>query len=334
MNSELQEQLQRYYQRGDKDFRITDLTAITDGWETEVYSFTLTLRHQTEHFILRIYPGNDAVEKSTREFQGMRGLRSSGYPVPRVMRHETDSTWLGKPFIDMQKIDGRSLGQAMREEPARWTEWVARFVQLLVDLHRVDYQGFSFLEIGEPSDFLPRKLTRGRTAIVEQLGQAWAVPVLDWLDARMRDIRTERLSVLHNDFHPYNILITPTNDAYVIDWGGIEVGDYRYDLAWTLLLSATHGSQQERDLILSEYQRIAGQPVEQIEYFEVIAALRRLLGFVVSMSRGAETFGMRPEAVAIMRREHEHFRRVYAILHKHSGLELPEIERLLESMLG
>ena len=117
-----------------------------------------------------------------------------------------------------------------------------------------------------------------------------------------------------------------------IDWSGFSLGDYRYDLAWTLLLVSTSGYPELRDLILSEYARLAGKPVEQIEYFDVLAVLRRLVDFSVSLGSGAEAMGMRSETVAIMRGRGDHYRQVYAILQDRTGLQIPEIEQLLDSL--
>lgn len=328
----LRNQLERYYRaKTDPLVEISDVQPISDGWETEVYRFLLTHGARPATRILRLYPGVDAVEKSTREYQGMTLLRRvSGYPVPSMLRHETDPAWLGKPFVVMQQIDGLPLGRLMREQPERAPELAQRFVSLLVRLHRVAYAPFVGLNAGAPGDFLANKLALAHSLMVEQLGQTWTLPALDWLAARQADALPARLAVLHGDFHPFNVLVTADDAAFVIDWGNIEVGDFRYDLAWTLLLAATQGGgQRERDQLLSAYEQQTGQPVEQIAYFEVIAALRRLLGYTVVLTNGAAEAGLRPEAADILRGQRPHFRAVYAILRAHTGLRLPEIERLL-----
>jgi hypothetical protein len=100
------------------------------------------------------------------------------------------------------------------------------------------------------------------------------------------------------------------------------------DLAWTLLLMSTYGSPESRLLVLGEYERIAGHKVEQIEYFEVAACLRRLFSIVVSLSSGADKLGMRPGAEAMMA-DGAHIGRVYARLRERTGIEVPEAEELL-----
>ncbi|MFX0151961.1 MAG: hypothetical protein ACFFAJ_14320, partial [Candidatus Hodarchaeota archaeon] len=53
------------------DLEMEEFINITDGWETEVFSFKLKSKLNKlptpKHLILRIYPGKDAYEKSARE---------------------------------------------------------------------------------------------------------------------------------------------------------------------------------------------------------------------------------------------------------------------------
>jgi aminoglycoside phosphotransferase (APT) family kinase protein len=328
----LRARLERYYgAKTDPAVTVTDFVPISDGWETEVYSFTQTLHHQVEPRILRMYPGDHAAAKCEREWLGMSGMMWHHYPVPRVFRFETDAAWMGKPFIIMRKIDGRPLGEVMREDTARQPELLTRFVELFVRLHRIyDYRpNLEHFTYDNPQVYTPRTLAHWRKAILADWGQAWAQPVLDWLDAH-QPAEAPAISPLHGDYHPHNLLITPDDQLYVIDWSGFAVGDYRVDLAWTLLIS-TSGYPELRPIILSEYARLAGHPVEAIEYFDVLAALKRLFEFAVSVGSGAEGLGMRPEAVALMRERGDHYQQVYDLLCERSGLRLPEIEQLLNS---
>lgn len=332
----LRARLERYYAvNTDPHVQITDFTPISDGWETEVYAFMQTLRYQSEPRILRMYPGaaTNAAAKCEREWLGMTGMMSYHYPVPRVFRHETDAAWMGKPFIVMRKIDGRPLGAVMREDIVRRAELLTRFVGLFVRLHRAyDYRpNLEHFTYENPSVYTPRTLADWRRSILDGAGQTWAAPVLDWLDAHAVEA-APALSPLHGDFHPHNVLIMPDDQLYVIDWSGFAVGDYRVDLAWTLLLIATNGFPELRPIIMSEYARLSGHPVAAIEYFDVLAALKRLYEFAVSVDSGAEAMGMRPDTAAVMRQQGDHYAQVYDLLHVRTGLRVPEIENLLASL--
>jgi aminoglycoside phosphotransferase (APT) family kinase protein len=68
---------------------IVDLARISDGWETDVYSFAAeygpTAERSREELILRIYPGDNAPQTAAREYQVMKQLHAVGFPVPRVL---------------------------------------------------------------------------------------------------------------------------------------------------------------------------------------------------------------------------------------------------------
>jgi aminoglycoside phosphotransferase (APT) family kinase protein len=133
------------------------------------------------------------------------------------------------------------------------------------------------------------------------------------------------------DYHPYNILLRSDGAAFVIDWTSAQVSDYRLDLAWTLLLMSTYGNPEVRDLVLREYERIAGHEAEQIEFFEAAACLRRLVTIHISLSAGAEKLGMRAGAEAMMA-DVDHITSVYAVLRERTGIRITKIEELLSTL--
>lgn len=117
----------------------------------------------------------------------------------------------------------------------------------------------------------------------------------------------------------------------VIDWTQIQVSDSRFDLSWTLLLVGAYAGQNVRELILAGYQRIAGAAVDQLAFFDVASCVKRLGTMMISLSEGANSMGMRPDAVAMMRRDFPAFRRVYDLMVDRSGIRISAVERLLDS---
>jgi aminoglycoside phosphotransferase (APT) family kinase protein len=119
--------------------------------------------------------------------------------------------------------------------------------------------------------------------------------------------------------------------AFVIDWTNVAVSDRRVDLAWTLLLMSTYGSAEPRKLVLGEYGRIAGAKIEQIEFFDVMACLRRLATIMISLGSGADRLGMRPGAEAMMKNA-SHIEKVYRLLCERTGLTIEKVEDLLSAL--
>jgi aminoglycoside phosphotransferase (APT) family kinase protein len=337
-DSEISSQLLRLY--ADRESaQVLDLARISDGWETDVYS--LAVEHgqasgrEREELILRLYPGEDAVDKSAREFNAMDKLYHLGYPVPRVIHLEQDGVLLGRPFVIMERINGRSLGAISDASPMqRKLELLTLFCRMFADLHTLDWRPFaldpSLHETQRPDETVRHQLSHWQGYTHALQFDAFD-PVFAWLRERLPSVQFGSPSVIHMDFHPHNILLREDGAAFVIDWTNVDVSDYRLDLSWTLLLMSTYGSPESRELVLGEYERAAGHSVEQIEYFEVAACLRRLFSILVSLAAGAERLGMRPGAEAMMKNV-DHIGSVYARLRQRTGIAIAEVDRLISSL--
>lgn len=116
------------------------------------------------------------------------------------------------------------------------------FCSIFVSLHKTDWENFvedpSIYKADAPYSFIKNELSRSYETVrfLDQLSMAQ--PVLEWLKDRILSVPCERLSIIHGDYHPHNIILTNDGTAYVIDWTNINIADFRIDLAWTLLLPA------------------------------------------------------------------------------------------------
>ena len=338
---DIQRGLLAFYRTGapmSQTTRVLELREIGDGWENEVYSFALADEASAvpvrEDLILRIYSGGDGSRRAAREFDAMRRLRQVGYPVPQVLWLEIDPSWLERPFVIMERIPGRSGDQVFLASSAvRQQELVALFCRLLVELHGLEWQSVvsdASLPADETPAIMQRELSRAQ-AYCASLQQREFDAVFEWLRARFSQVRWGRPCLVHRDYHGQNILVRDDGAAFVIDWGNLRVSDRRSDLGWTLLLSSTHGTPEMRPRILQEYERISGCPMEDMDYFDVAACLRRLSDISGSLDQGAERLGMRPGAERLMRNA-SHIQNVYAVLIERTGIRIPRIEALLDTL--
>ncbi|MCP4228929.1 MAG: phosphotransferase family protein [bacterium] len=320
-----------------KNTVVYDVQSIADGWETEVFTFALSFEEDekavSRHDILRVYPGGNASEKAAREFGVMHTLFGTGYPVPEVYLVETDAATLGAPFVVMRKIDGRPLGSDMYpQQSENWQAYLTQFCEMLADLHKLDPAQFDIFPedlTGEYSGTAVRGWLAGAEKSIGEFGLPGFDPVLDWLGERISGIEWGPLSLIHYDYHPYNILVDRRDDMYVIDWTCVEVTDYRVDLAWTLLLVSGYGQPDMRDIVLAEYERVVGHPVDQMEYFEVMAIARRLFSIVVTLGAGADKMGMRDGAAEMIRSNMGHVEYIYRLLQDLTGVKIAEVEEVL-----
>ena len=335
--------LRTYYAQAFPDHlnpQINTLISLNNGWESDVYAFRVAWGtvedHHTDDLVLRIYPGADAVEKSAKELRGLALLKQGGYPVPRVDRLCQSDDPFGHPFLIMEAIPAvSSLWEPMfhathEEEQRRLTQ----FCTLFASLHAIDWRPY----VPDPAELEPG----GDYGIIDRQVKQWLVifdtfPLpgfrsnVDWMIEHQHDVPSPRASLVHWDFHPNNILLKADGEAVVIDWTGLDITDYRYDLAWTLNLLTSIEGDQWHEPLLRGYERQAGHKVEGLEIFYAAACFRRLYSVAVSMAYGADKLGMRPGAEAQMREHARPLRGVYQHLLAITGRSIPEIEQFLDA---
>jgi hypothetical protein len=294
----MEQKLVEYYQRSfpnADNVQISNFQQLTDGWETEIYAFTLSKPiHATQDLILRIYPGREARTKANHEFSAMIG---------RILGDLSD-LWV----IDL-------------------------FASLFVKLHELNWRKLiPYVKSYSPSGFLENTFERYRAAI-KTSGLVGFLEPISWIQEEVasRDLKIS-LTITHNDFHPYNIILDANNKPYVIDWGGFAISDYRMDLAWALMLIEAYRTKERRELFIRKYAEISKKNLEHLDLFDVMACARRLFEVVVSIEKGPDTLGMRPEALTIIMGDLEKHKRVYRLFQERTSIEIPEVEALIAKL--
>jgi aminoglycoside phosphotransferase (APT) family kinase protein len=312
------------------DIQIHNIRNITSGWETEIISFDLRYNSgQVQHLVARIYPGGDRVAKAEKESSTMRIVQELGYPVPRVHILETEPSHLGNPFIIMDRIDGGTLDDRMHEDDEKW---MSIFFKLFVDLHKLDWRKMVLPDqiplFGDPYFYIKTTLS-DMERILKHNGKQELLTIIDWAKNCCKEVPFDSPSIIHGDFHTFNVLVDVNEKAYVIDWGAARVADFRVDLAWTLLLSYAYDTRERRDLVLQEYESALGQEVQDIEYFEVLSTVRRLYDVTSSFDGKS---GLRPGAVDLMRETAGHIVRVRDRLNELTGITIPKIDKFIDDL--
>ncbi|MGY5864371.1 MAG: phosphotransferase [Candidatus Thorarchaeota archaeon] len=317
--------------------KLNDFKDITSGWETQIFSFDLEWKTKTgkmqEGLIVRVFSPGVGEVKAEKESTVMTQLSRVGYPVPRIYVTETDASHLGNPFIIMDRIDGSTLNDKFGPSHDENQNLVMVFSRLFVKLHKLDWKYFATdnqSHSGDPYYIVKSALAEAGRALYTYR-KSELKPIVDWLHSKVDTVPCEKPSLIHGDFHPMNIMIDSRNNPFVIDWGAAKVGDFRSDLAWTLLLTRAYSNKDNRDSFHNGYQRAVGHDIEELEYFEVFSILRRLFDVSVSLGEGASELGMREDAVEMMKEQMGHIRVVYELLGELTGITIPEIDSWIDS---
>jgi aminoglycoside phosphotransferase (APT) family kinase protein len=307
---------------------ITGVQELRAGWETEIWFFTAVYGDgRSEDLVLRIYPGAGGAKLAANEGRVYTALRAEGYPVPELLLSELDPAPFGGPYLVIERLPGPVMGQGTPVED------LPEFMRLFVQLHRVNWRKY----VTEP-DEIELVAAEERAAYRVAGYQRWfarlgkealAAPWLAWMEQRARSVASPEIVLTHSDYHPYNVLHRADGSLAVIDWGGARLDDYRYDLAWTWLLTRAYAGPEAAGMILQGYEVLAGAPVVDFDFFVAFSLGRRLFGLVISMQDGAGAVGMRPGMEEQFRREIGHCHLVCELLHEWTGLRLPEVEAFL-----
>ncbi len=312
--------------------RIVDLKDITVGWETQIVAFTLEVPDEDPlELVARIYQGNGGARKAEWEFNVMQHLSSLGYPVPRVYSYEAGVETLGSPFLIMEYITGVTLWDVFFSTPReRYGEVIALNSRLMANLHDIPVKKVI------PGIYIVKTRRRILGKIGEEkkeleshgLGVVFD-PVIGWLRRKVDLIVESPLCLIHQDFHPRNIILREDDSPVVIDWSGCTVGDFREDLCWTGLLAGTFIDEALKQEIYDSYAKYSARELLDLPYFEVFAGLRRIADVAVTLRAGASARGMRPEALTEIKNNRQHYSKVLARVMGVTGLDLAELGQLI-----
>lgn len=174
--------------------RVVDLAIIAQGWETEIYSFSLEREVDDEmhskDLILRMYNGEGTESKSSKEFKVMAKLHELKFPTAKVYHLETNRSVLGKSFVIMEKIDSQSMGKILETSPSKTREEMVKlFCRIFVDLHGLDTKQFlsdrslfpdpSFYDTAE--HYMNNLMNNARQMLVHFSNTGFD-QVLDWIE--------------------------------------------------------------------------------------------------------------------------------------------------------
>ncbi|TCP29072.1 phosphotransferase family enzyme [Scopulibacillus darangshiensis] len=96
------------------------------------------------------------------------------------------------------------------------------------------------------------------------------------LNALVQTTQIKQEHVIHGDFHLQNIL--EKDGGYtVIDWKNGQLGDPRYDFAWSLTLKKIYVSERLANVFRSAYLLDHAIQLRDLELFEALACLRWIL---------------------------------------------------------
>ncbi len=144
-------------------------------------------------------------------------VEETGLAIPSISEVGIED---GQWAITMNFIEGRTLGQLMKENPEKKEEYIKQMVDLQLEIHSKRAPLLNKLK-----DKLIRQINS-----LEMLDNIKKYDLLTRLDGMPKHVK-----VCHGDFNPNNIIVS-NDKMYVIDWVHATQGNASADTARTYLL--------------------------------------------------------------------------------------------------
>ncbi|MCH2191633.1 MAG: phosphotransferase family protein [Gammaproteobacteria bacterium] len=207
-------------------------------------NWTYCLSYSGREVILRRAPAGTKAKGAHdmgREYSLQRALKPVFDYVPEMLAYSDDDALIGTEFYVMEKISGviprtnMPKGLEFSEEQAR--ELCQNAVDVLVGLHKVDYQEAGLENIAKGQGYVERQIE----GWIHRYSKAktWNVPsakkVMNWLSENIPE--REIICLTHNDFRLDNLVLDsndPTKIIGVLDWELATLGDPLMDLGNSL----------------------------------------------------------------------------------------------------
>ena len=144
-------------------------------------------------------------------------VEETGLLIPKVLEVSMiENKWA----IVSEYIEGKTLQEMMDENPGKIDEYLARFVDIQLDMHSRSCKKLSLLK-----DKMQLKISASQLDATTRYE----------LHTRLEGMHAH-MKLCHGDYNPSNVVITKDNEAYIIDWAHATQGNASADAARTYLL--------------------------------------------------------------------------------------------------
>ncbi len=193
----------------------------------------------------------------SREYCILKALKPLFPYVPEPLLYCDDPDVIGSPFYIMQRLRGiilrKNIPRGLEMLPEKAAALCTNWVDVMVELHGLDYKKAGLGDFGKPEGYIRRQVTgwsaRYRDACTDD-GPDFET-VMQWLDDQM-PADSQAAGVVHNDYKFDNVVLAPDDPAGIIgilDWEMATIGDPLMDLGASLAYWVETDDAEEVQLI-------------------------------------------------------------------------------------
>ena len=174
-------------------------------------------------------------------------VEETGLKIPKLLNvSKVDGGWA----ITREYIEVKTLSELMTENPDKEDEYLEKFVELQLEIHSKRSP-----HLNKIKDKMHAKIS----------ASSYEATVRYDLHNRLEGMK-KHTKVLHGDYCPSNVVVTPEGEYYVIDWSHATQGNASADAARTYLVFTLNGQKELAEKYLNLFCKkadIAKQLVQQ-----------------------------------------------------------------------
>lgn len=249
----------------------------------------------TEHLVVRMAPPAAGLFPDYdlgTQYAAQEAAARAGVPIAMPLVLETETAWLGSPFMVMPRVDGHIVGEVPAFDPwvtalgtAGQAELHDRFLESLGQIHGAPIRTAS--DAGVPVRDDRAELEYWDAYLRWSSGDAPVtvlVDALDWCRARapVRSPRSDPV-LCWGDVRLGNVVFgEDLRLRAVLDWDMTVIGAPEHDIAWFTALTTTMTTLTgrsvdgfpDRDGTVARYEQLTGTTLHDLEWYETFALVR------------------------------------------------------------
>lgn len=162
----------------------------------------------------------------------------------------------GKWAIVSTYVEGETLEELMEKNPEKEDEYLEEFVNLQLEIfaQRAPH-------LNKIKDKMHAKIS----------ASSYEATIRFDLHNRLEGMKNHK-KVLHGDYNPSNVIVTPSGEYYVIDWAHATQGNASADAARTYLVFTLEGKKELADKYLKLFCKKADIPMQLVQQWMPIVA--------------------------------------------------------------
>jgi aminoglycoside phosphotransferase (APT) family kinase protein len=200
------------------------------------------------------YPASDVLN----EAHNLAIVAEIGFKVPALAEVvKIDERWA----IITEYIDGKTVGQLFKENPEQTGPVMERFVDIQLKMHT-----YTAPKLRHHFDKFNAKISATGLDATTRYE----------LHARLNGLPRHN-KLCHGDYTPGNVIITPDNEAYVIDWSHATQGNASADAARTYLRFMLAGHEARAEAYMDLFCKKSDTARQYVNKWLAICAASQLV---------------------------------------------------------